>query len=229
MNKGGLKMNDIRNFFTRHLLLGPLSFGTWLYLILGIGINIFAATGLITLFYIGGSFTIKQIQTSSTIKKLGLNRSEYNYIQDQMRGARVKLKRLNSYYSKVRSVQAFRQLHEINMLSRRILTIVKENPKRFYDVENFFYAHLDSAVELTANYSILANQPLKDHEHRIALQNTRETLSDVNKQLEGDLRNVLSSDMERLRVELDFVKITKNKNKKKPVLEMKGEIDHDRE
>jgi len=219
-------MHEIRNFFARHFIIAPLSFGSWLYFILGVGMNIFAATGLLIAIYLSGTFTIKQFQISSTLKKLGMNRSEYNYIKDQMSGARVKLKRLNGYYGKVRSVQAFRQLHDMNMLSRRILAIVREHPKKFYDVESFFYAHLDSAVELTANYSMLVNQPLKDKELQIALQNTRTTLSDVNKQLEQDLRDVLSSDMERLQVELDFVDVTMNKNK--PVLDMKGDINHDR-
>jgi len=219
-------MHEIRNFFVRHFIIAPLSFGSWLYFILGVGMNIFPATGLFIAIYFGGTFTIKQLQISSTLKKLGMNRSEYNYIKKQMSGARVKLKRLNGYYGKVRSVQAFRQLHDMNMLSRRILAIVKEHPKKFYDVENFFYAHLDSAVELTANYSMLVNQPLKDKELQIALQDTRTTLSDVNKQLEQDLRDVLSSDMVRLQVELDFVDVTMNKNK--PVLEMKGDIKHDR-
>ena len=81
------------------------------------------------------------------------------------------------YYGKVRSVQAFKQLHEMNTLSRRILAIVRTNPQKFYHVENFFYAHLDSAVELTSKYAILVNQPLKDKEIQIALQNTRETLN----------------------------------------------------
>ena len=96
---------------------------------------------------------------------------------------------------------------------------MKSNPKSFYHVEKFFYAHLDSAVELTSKYSMLVNQPLKDKDLRIALQNTRETLVDVNKQLEQDLRSVLSSDLEKLQMELDFVDVTMNR--KKPLLEMK--------
>ena len=189
-------------------------------------LNFFAATGLFIVIYLGSSFTIKQIQISSTIKKLGLQRSEYNYIKGQLKGAKLKLKRLNSYYGKVRSVQAFRQLHEMNTLSRRILAIIKANPQKFYRVENFFYAHLDSAVELTSKYAILVNQPLKDKEIQIALQNTRETLTDVNEQLEQDLRDALASDIETLNMEIDFVGVTKNKNK--PLLEMKGDPDDDR-
>ena len=219
-------MKQLQNFFTRHIIAAPISFGSWLYLLLGTSMTLVPATGLLLVIYLGSTFTIKQLQITSTLKKDGLNRSEYNYIQSQMTGAQQKLKRLNGYYGKVRSVQAFRQLHEINTLSRRILGIVRTNPKKFYHVEDFFYAHLDSAVELTSKYSILVNQPLKDKEIQIALQNTRETLTDVNSQLEQDLRNVLSSDMDRLQMELDFVDATMKK--KKPVLDMKGDAPNDR-
>lgn len=219
-------MKAIQQFFTRHLITAPISFGSWIYLLFGTSLNPFLATGLSALLYLGGTFTMKQMQITSNIKKLGMSRSEYNHIKGQLTNANMKVKQLNSYYGKVRSVQAFRQLHEMNTLSRRILGIVKNNPKKFYHVERFFYAHLDSAVELTSKYAMLVNQPLKDKDLRIALQNTRETLGDVNRQLEQDLRNVLSSDLEQLQMEIDFVDVTMNR--KKPLLEMKGEQLDDR-
>ncbi len=179
-------------------------------MLLGAGMNIFAATGLLVAIYFGGTFTLKQIQLSSNLKKLGMSRSEYSHIKGQITGAKMKIKRLNGLYGQVRSVQAFKQLHEMNSLSRRILGLVRSNPKKFYDVEKFFYAHLDSAVELTSKYALLVNQPLKDKELRIALQNTRETLGDVNKQLEQDLRSVLASDIDQLQMEIDFVDVSMN-------------------
>ncbi|MHA6260875.1 5-bromo-4-chloroindolyl phosphate hydrolysis family protein [Sporosarcina sp. CAU 1771] len=220
-------MKSIQQFFTRHLIAGPISFGSWIYLLIGTSLNPFIATAIPFMLYFGGTFTMKQIQLSSNLKKLGMSRSEYSHIKDQITGANVKIRQLNSYYGKVRSVQAFRQVHEMNNLSRRILNIVKTNPKKFYHVEKFFYAHLDSAVELTSKYAMLVNQPLKDKDLRITLQNTRETLSDVHKQLEQDLRSVLSSDLEKLKMEIDFVDVTMNQ--KKPLLEMKGDQQNDRE
>ncbi|MFD1928295.1 5-bromo-4-chloroindolyl phosphate hydrolysis family protein [Sporosarcina siberiensis] len=219
-------MKEIQQFFIRNFIAVPVSFGSWLYLLFGIGMNIFPATGLFIVLYLGSSFSIKQIQLSSNLKQLGMTRSEYKHIKNQLTSARFKVKQLNSFYGKVRSVQAFRQLHEINTISRKILGIVKTNPKKFYYVEKFFYAHLDSAVELTSKYSMLVNQPLKDKDLKITLQNTRETLVDVNKQLEQDLRNVLSSDLEKLQMEIDFVGVTMNRDK--PVLEMKGDKYNDR-
>jgi len=219
-------MKEVKQFFTRHFIAAPISFGSWLFFVMGTGMNMFAATGLLVAIYFGGTFTLKQIQLSSNLKKLGMSRSEYSHIKGQITGAKMKIKRLNGLYGQVRSIQAFRQIHEMSSLSRRILNLVRSNPKKFYEVEKFFYAHLDSAVELTSKYALLINQPLKDKELRIALQNTRETLGDVNKQLEQDLRSVLASDIDQLQMEIDFVDVSINN--KKPLLEMKGDPYNDR-
>lgn len=219
-------MNPVKQFFTRHLITAPIAFGSWLYFLLGAGLNFFAATGLYIAIYFTGIFTIKQIQLTSNLKQLGLSRSEYKHIKLQLDEARSKVKKLNGLYGQVRSVQGFRQIHEMNMLARKIIKIVQMNPRKFYHVEKFFYAHLDSAVELTSKYAMLVNQPIKDTEVRIALQNAKDTLSDVNNQFETDLRSALATDIEQLQLELDFVDVTMKQ--KKPLLEMKGDYPHDR-
>ena len=219
-------MKEIKHFFIRHSITAPIGFGSWLYLVFGASMNPFAAAGIWATIYLGGTFSIKQIQLASTVKKLGMSRSEYSHIKGQLTEAKKKIKRLNGLYGQVRSVQAFKQVYEMNGLARRILGIVKTNPKKFYHVEKFFYAHLDSAVELTSKYALLVNQPLKDKELRIALQNTRETLGDVNKQLEQDLRSALAPDLQQLQMEIDFVDITMNQDQ--PLLEMKGDTLNDR-
>lgn len=219
-------MQEVKQFFQRHLIAAPISFGSWLAMILAAGMNPFAATGLMIAIYLGGNFTIKQIQLSSNVKELGMSRSEYKHIKTQITEAKSKINKLNGLYGQVRSVQAFKQVYEMNNLAKRILTIVRKNPKKFYHVEKFFYSHLDSAVELTSKYAMLVNQPLKDQEIRVALQHTRETLTEVNKQLEQDLRGALATDIEQLQLELDYVDVTMKKNK--PLLEMKGEMQNDR-
>lgn len=219
-------MRNIKNFFTRHFIAAPISFSAWLFFLIGTNLTFLPATGLFFAIYFASSFTIKQLQISSLLKEFGLSRSEYQYIKGQLTSAKQKLKRLNSYYGKVRSVQAFRQLHEMNQLSRRILNTVKANPQKFYHVENFFYAHLDSAVELTSKYAMLVNQPLKDDEIQTALQNTRTTLNDVSQQLEQDLRNAIATDIESLKIEIDYVDVTMNKNT--PLLKTEGDQEHDR-
>lgn len=219
-------MQQIKNFFTRHLIAAPISFGAWLYFLFGTNLNFLFTTGLFIVVYLISTFTVKQFQINSVLKEFGMSRSEYRYIENQLSVAKQKLKRLNSYYGKVRSVQAFRQLHEMNLIARKILNKVKKNPQKFYHVESFFYSHLDSAVELTSKYAMLVNQPLKDVEIQTALQNTRETLTDVSQQLEQDLRNAIATDIESLKIEIDYVDATINKNK--PLLNMEGDQNHDR-
>lgn len=219
-------MKQIKNFFTRHLIAAPISLGAWFYFLFGTSLHFLLATGLFFIVYLVSSFTMKQIQITSILKEFSISRSEYRYIDNQLTIAKQKLKRLNSYYGKVRSVQAFRQLHEMNLIARKILNTVKTNPQKFYHVESFFYSHLDSAVELTSKYAMLVNQPLKDEEIQTALQHTRETLADVSEQLEHDLRNAIATDMESLKIEIDYVDVTMNKNK--ALLKTKGDQNHDK-
>lgn len=218
-------MNKVKNFFQRHLIMAPSSFIVWLFLILGIELNFFLASGIFIAMYAGGNYGIKELQLRSTLKQLGMSRSELKHIEHQLKESKQKLKRLTNMYGQVRSVQAFKQVYDMTNKARRIIKIVQSNPKKFYHVENFFYAHLDSAVELTSKYGLLVNQQLKDQEIRIALQHTRETLSDLSQELDKDLRNAVSTDLEQLQMEIDFVGVTINKEK--PMLQMKGDPKND--
>jgi 5-bromo-4-chloroindolyl phosphate hydrolysis protein len=81
-------------------------------------------------------------------------------------------------------------------------------------------------VELTSKYTLLVSQPVKAHDVQIALQDTRETLLELNEVMEHDLRQVLSSDIEHLRMELDFAKISLRKQDTSLLL--KGDTQDDR-
>ncbi|PID23129.1 5-bromo-4-chloroindolyl phosphate hydrolysis protein [Sporosarcina sp. P3] len=219
-------MNNIKNFFTRHVIMAPTSFLTWVLLIGGTSMNFFISSAIGIALYAGGNVAIKELQLRSTLKQFGMARSEYKHIEQQLNESKRKLKQLGSMYGQVRSIQAFRQVYDMSSMARRIIKIVQSNPRKFYQVESFFYAHLDSAVELTSKYSLLVNQPLKDQEIKVALQHTRETLSDLSLEMERDLRNAVSTDLEKLRMEIDYVDITLKRDK--PMLESKGEHSNDR-
>ncbi|MDV6377109.1 5-bromo-4-chloroindolyl phosphate hydrolysis family protein [Sporosarcina sp. GW1-11] len=219
-------MNFIKNFFTRHLIMAPTSLFTWIFLVSGAGLNFFVSSAIGVGLYAGGYAAIKEIQLRSTLKQFGLARSEYKHIEQQVIESKKKVKQLTNMYGQVRSIQAFRQVYDMAAKARRIIKIVQTNPRKFYQVETFFYAHLDSAVEITSKYGLLVNQPLKDAEIKIALQHTRETLADLNQEMERDLRNAVATDLEQLRMEIDFVDVTINKEK--PLLESKGEHSNDR-
>ena len=219
-------MIDLKYFIIRHLLSIPIFFGSWIAFQSGLGIH-FALAGVFSVgTYALSNQLFKVAQSRIIVSKYGLTMAEYRHINKQLNDARTKLKQLNGYYMKVRSIRAFKQLFEMNRLAKRIVQIVKTDPKKFYHVESFFYAHLETAVELTSKYTLLVSQPVKAQDIQIALQDTRETLLELNQVMEKDLRQVLSSDIEHLRMELDFAKISLRKQDT-PLL-LKGELPNDR-
>lgn len=214
-------------FMIRHILSIPVFIGTWIALYIGMEMNFFLAGFLALGAYTLTNQMIKFIQARLIVKKYDITMPEYRHIQQQLKEAKLKLNQLNGYFIKVRSIRAFKQLFEMNRLAKRIFQIVRTNPKKFYHVESFFYAHLDTAVELTSKYTLLVSQPVKAQDVQIALQQTRETLLQLNDVMERDLRQVLASDIEHLKMELDFAKVSFAKQNT-PLL-LKGEIKHDRE
>lgn len=217
-------MQDAGKFFSRLALSLLISIIAYI-IFLSIDLNGWISTVLFFAVYFLSSFSIKQIQLHNKLKKFGLTRGEYRHIRSQLAEANKKIRELNRQYGKVRSIRAFKQLFEMNRLAKRIFTIVKGNPRKFYAAEKFFYSHLDSAVELTSKYSLLVSQPIKDADMKLALQQTRDTLESINDVMEDDLRNVLSSDIEELKMELSYAKISVKRDEP---LKLKGEIPHDR-
>ena len=219
-------MIDVKYFMIRHLLSIPIFFGSWIAFQSGLGIH-FALAGIFSVgTYALSNQLFKLVQSRMIVSQYGLTMAEYRHINTQLIEARSKLKQLNGYFMKVRSIRAFKQLFEMNRLAKRIVQIVKTDPKKFYQVESFFYAHLETAVELTSKYTLLVSQPVKAQDIQIALQDTRETLLELNQVMEKDLRQVLSSDIEHLKMELDFAKISLRKQDT-PLL-LKGELQDER-
>jgi len=219
-------MSNFKYFIIRHLLSFPIFIGSWIAFQYGLDLHIVFAGLLSFGIYVVSEQFIKMVQSRKFASKHGLTMAEYRHIKSQLKDAKDKLKQLNGYFLKVRSVRAFKQLFDMNRLAKRIFQIVKTNPKKFYQAESFFYAHLDSAVELTSKYTLLISQPVKAADIQIALQDTRETLLELNQVMEKDLRQVLSSDIEHLKMELDFAKIS-IKKQELPLL-MKGDLNDER-
>ncbi|MCP3739000.1 5-bromo-4-chloroindolyl phosphate hydrolysis family protein [Rossellomorea sp. BNER] len=161
------------------------------------------------------SFFIKWVQLRIFLKKYGLNYKEYLYIQKNLKEAKIKIKRLQKTQFKVRSLGAFKQIFELNRLSKRIFSIVNKQPKKFFVSEKFFFHHLDSAVELSEKYTYLATQPIKNDKVFESLTETKRTLQSLNQSLNNELIKVLSDDIDTLNFELDVVKRNNNLNNPK--------------
>lgn len=229
-------LKPIENFIKRQSVSLPLMTVMFPILYLGAEIGLIASGAVAAGTYIASNSTIKQVQISSDSKNLGMTRSEFKNVRNQIKEGKEKIKQLQGNYYKVRSISSFKQLMDMTKIANKIITVVQQNPRKFYLAEPFFYSHLDSAIELTEKYTLLVGQPVKDQEMRVALQDTREMLLSLNKVMEQDLKQVLSSDVERLRMELDYAQLAVDKhninNQKllvQPEPEHEGDVEDDRE
>ncbi|OAS87751.1 MULTISPECIES: 5-bromo-4-chloroindolyl phosphate hydrolysis family protein [Metabacillus] len=159
--------------------------------------------------------TIKGMTTHRFLKQNQLTKKEYQYIKKNLNEASKKIRRLRKALLNVRSVASIKQNIEIIRIVNKIYSITKNEPKRFYLVEPFFYSHLDSMVEISEKYAFLAAQPKKNAELSISLSETRRTISNLAETLEKDLYDVLSKDIDHLQFELDVAKLSINKTIKK--------------
>lgn len=173
---------------------------------IGFKLGFFISLVISALIFILTLFFIKSNQRYKKRKQFGLSKSEYNHIESQLNEAIEFLQQFNRTYTKIRSISGFKNLYEMSKLSKRIISIVRTNPPKFYQAEIFFYSHLPSAAEITEKYAFLSQQPIKDTEVHISLQRTREALNDVFQSMEKDLRQLLATDIEELKIELDIVK-----------------------
>lgn len=214
-------MLGVTHFITRHALNLLFSIAVFLLTVINLDLGVIVMPIITLLTYITSNKTIKFIQKSKKSKELGLSRSEYQHIESQIMTAKSNINSLTQQYVRIRSVRSFKLLNEMTKLSRRIVNIVQANPQRFYTVEDFFYAHLPSAVQLTKTYTMLSQQQLKDNEVHLALEDTRKTLKDLQETMEKDLRNALASDLENLKIELDFVKLENQKQRQQ--INLRGE------
>lgn len=226
-------MKPFEKFIKRQTISLPLMTVMFPVLYLGAEVGLIASGAVAAGTYIASNSTIKRVQFSSDSKHLGMTRSEYKNVTKQIKEAKAKIKQLQSHYYRVRSISSFKQLMEMAKIANKIVTLVQQNPRKFYLAESFFYSHLDSALELTEKYSLLVGQPVKDREMKIALQDTRETLQSMNRVMEQDLKRVLSTDVEQLRMELDYARLAVDKHENQKLLvqdtsDNEGDVENDR-
>lgn len=153
----------------------------------------------------------------------GLKKKEYKYIRTNLEEGRIKILRLQKIMNQNKNLYSFQERNKTLQLTKRIYGIVKENPKRFYETEDFFFSHLDSLVELTEKYAFLERQPVKDKKIYQTLSDTRTLLNDLSRVIEKDLFQLLKRDVNSLDFELEVAKNSISRQKQK----MEGETRHD--
>lgn len=206
-------MNPILAFFIKGCIVIPVMFVIWLISYFGFLQGEFWLSGAISL--AGGVLTywITAIFLNHHfLKKHGLTRKEYRYIRENLREAKGKVIRLHKSLLSIRHIPSIKQRIELIKVSKKIYSLTKKEPKRFFQAEEFYFSHLDSAVELAEKYVFLSRQPKKTPELDQSLHEALWTLEKLNKTVEEDLYKVISTDIEKLDFEIDVAKHTLKKH-----------------
>lgn len=140
------------------------------------------------------------------LKKHQLKRKEYQYIKKNLAEAKQKIARLHKALLSIRHFPSLKQRVEFVRVTRKIYRLTKNEPKRFYQAERFYFSHLDSALELSEKYIFLTAQPKKTYELEQSLNETRRTLTELIHLVEEDLYEVLADDIDNLNFEIDVAK-----------------------
>lgn len=218
---GGRNMLSVGQFFSRHTASFLISLTTVSITAIAASPGYFLGGILFAGTYASSTALLKYRQKKKFMQIAGITKEEYKHIESQLTAANKNIQTLSQNYLRVRSVSAFKQLLEMTRISKNIVKIVKTDPRKFYNVEQFFYAHLPSAVELTDKYTMLSRQPVKDKEIQLTLSKTRETLTDLNDTIQTDLKDALSNDIDDLQMEIEFA--NRSNIRRKEQLEWRGD------
>lgn len=206
-------MNPVLSLFVRSFVAVPVTVLTGFISCVFINVNFWPSVALALA---GGFLThivMSLFMTSSFLKKHGLTRKEFRYIQKNLAEANKKIRRLNKSLFSIRDLSSVKQRIDILRIIKKIQKMAAKEPKRFYQAEPFYFSHLDSVVELTEKYSFLSSQPKKSLEINQSLIETRQTLNELSRVLEEDLYQVVSNDVDHLNFEIDVAKHTIKKQK----------------
>ncbi|PLR95983.1 5-bromo-4-chloroindolyl phosphate hydrolysis family protein [Bacillus sp. T33-2] len=199
-------MNPFIRFFIGTFAATPIAVSVWLTSFFALDYSILVSSafsvssGLLTYFF--SSFMMKQ----RFLRKHQLTRKEYKYIKNNLDEAKRKLNRLNRAVFSIRHIPSLKQRVDLIRTTKKIYKLTKQQPKRFYKAERFYFSHLDSVLELSEKYVFLSRQLKQHREVEQSLRDTRRTLEELTRTVEKDLYTMLSDDIENLNFEIDVAK-----------------------
>lgn len=199
-------MNSFLSWLIRAAVSIPSAIMIWFVGFLTLNHTFWISSGLalaggILVFWLASFYTGSQF-----LKKNGLTRKEYRYIKKNLEEAKQKISRLHKTLFSIRHLPSLKERVELLRVIRKLYTMTKREPKRFYQAERFYFSHLDSVLELTEKYAFLSSQPKRNREIEWSLAETRSTLSELSKLVEKDLYHVLENDIDHLNFEIDVAK-----------------------
>lgn len=199
-------MNSFLVFLLRAAISIPIGGLIWLISFFAFDLSLLSSFGTSLLCTALSFWLIKEILLYRFLKEQGLSRREYKYIEKNLKEAKEKLRRLNRALFSLRQLSSLKQNTEIFRIARKIYTITKNEPRRFYLAEKFYFYHLDSFVELAEKHAFLSAQPTKNVQIESSLKEARMMLNEMRHSLEKDLEQILAKDIHDLQFEIDVVK-----------------------
>lgn len=151
-------------------------------------------------------YSMKYGTQSRLLRRNGLTKREYKIVQQNLREAKEKIQRLQKSFFQIQNLANAKQNFETLRVINKIYNVTKKEPRRFFLVEDFYFSHLDSIVELAEKYTFLASQPAKTIELTRSLHETRDTMNDMVKIIEQDLHKMIEGDINNLNFEIDVAK-----------------------
>ena len=206
-------MKSVLYFILRLLLAGTTIVIAWPIFFLGLNQGFWISGFWSLLAGTGTYYGLKMYTTKKLLEQHGLSRREYKLVERNLKEAKQKIKRLQKAFFTVQSLGSAKKNFETLRVVYKIYNITKKEPKRFFLAEEFYFSHLDSLVEISEKYSFLASQPAKTAELTKQLHETKHTLDEMVKVIEGDLYKVIETDINTLNFELDVAKKTIDRKK----------------
>lgn len=207
--------------WTASIVAVPVSIVTGLISMLALDIHLFYDM----LVGAGGFFAAylptQSVSLNRQLKEYGLNKSEYKYIQNQIKEAKEKLNRLRQSYYNIRTLKDAKLIFDINRIVKSIINTVEDDPKIFYNVQQFFHSNLDSAVNTIEQYLFLYKMPGKSKDEKIKLHETRLSLLELKRTLQANLSHMNRSTYQSLEVEKEIITMNKRRTDKKKQLDNK--------
>lgn len=147
----------------------------------------------------------------SQLKKMEITKSDYKYVKSQLVEAREKIRRLKKNYKNVRTLKDAKLIYDINRIVRTIYGSVEDNPKLFFNVQQFFHSNLDSAVNTIEQYLFLYKMPGKSKDEKVKLHETRISLLELKRTMQSNLSAMNRSTYHSLDVEKEVIKMNRKR------------------
>ena len=176
------------------------------------------AGGFFAAYFPSQSYSMK-----SQLDKMGMTKSEYRHVKKELAEAKEKIQRLRKNYKNVRTLKDAKLIYDINKIVRTIYQSVEENPKQFFNVQQFFHSNLDSAVNTIEQYLFLYKMPGKTKDEKVKLHETRISLLELKRTIQANLTAMNKSNYQSLEVEKDVIKM--NRKRTRGPLKLSNKLD----